>query len=86
MKEILKLSAMALTLSLMLASCTSETDASRALTAQGFTNVEVTGYDFFACSKDDFYHTGFTAKNTQGTKVTGTVCSGLLFKSATIRY
>ena len=66
--------------------CTSKEDAEKALKNQGFTNVNVTGYSFFACSKDDFYHTGFTAVNPQGNTVEGTVCSGLLFKGSTIRW
>lgn len=70
----------------MLVGCTSKSDAMRALSAQGFTDVRFTGYSFFACSKDDFFHTGFVAKNTQGLEVNGTVCSGLLFKGSTIRF
>lgn len=71
---------------LTMSGCTSKNDAERALTAQGFTNIEMTGYDFFSCGKDDFYHTGFKATNVKGQTVTGTVCSGLLIKNATIRY
>jgi hypothetical protein len=71
---------------LILTGCTSQQDAERALNAQGFTNVKITGYNMFDCSEDDFYHTGFTAKNAQGNLVSGTVCSGMVFKSATIRY
>jgi hypothetical protein len=66
--------------------CTSPADAERALKSEGMTNIKVTGYNFFACSKDDFYHTGFTATNFLGNNVEGTVCSGLLFKGSTIRY
>jgi hypothetical protein len=66
--------------------CTSRVDAEKALTSEGMTNIKVTGYDFFACSKDDFYHTGFTAVNVLGKSVEGTVCSGLFFKGSTIRY
>jgi hypothetical protein len=66
--------------------CTNRKDAERALTAQGFKNITYTGYDFFGCSEDDFYHTGFKAKNTEGIPVSGTVCSGLFFKNATIRF
>ena len=66
--------------------CTNKTDAKRALKAQGFKNVQITGCNFFACGKDDFYRTGFTAVNQQGSKVSGTVCSGLLFKNATVRF
>ena len=70
----------------LLTGCTNRDDADRALQAQGFTNIQETGYDFMACSEDDFYHTGFTATNSNGKRVSGTVCSGVLFKSATIRY
>ncbi len=66
--------------------CTSKPDAVRALTAQGFTDISITGHKFFACGEDDFYSTGFVARNSQGKQVNGVVCSGLLFKSATIRF
>lgn len=71
---------------LLLAGCTSETDARRALEAEGFKDIKVTGYDWFACAKDDTFHTGFTATNREGKHVSGVVCSGLLFKGATVRY
>lgn len=71
---------------LVLAACTSENDAERALRAEGFTDIQYTGYSWFACSKDDFYHSGFRAKNREGKTVEGVVCSGLVFKNATIRY
>lgn len=70
----------------LLGGCTSQTDATRALQAEGYTDIRITGYDWFACSKDDTFHTGFSAKNRDGREVRGVVCSGLLFKSATIRY
>ena len=65
--------------------CTSPQDADRALSAQGFSDITYTGYDFMACSEDDIYHTGFRAKNPQGRYVSGTVCSGI-FKNATVRF
>lgn len=71
---------------LVFTGCTSKHDAEKALNAEGMTNIEVTGYNWFACSKDDFYHTGFKATNALGKPVEGTVCSGLLFKGSTIRY
>lgn len=71
---------------LLLCACTSETDARRALEAEGFKDIRVTGYDWFACAKDDTYHTGFVAKNREGREVRGVVCSGMIFKNATIRY
>ena len=71
---------------LVLVGCTNKEDAYRALNSQGFADIHITGYDFLACSKDDFYHTGFIATNAQGRKVRGTVCSGIFFKSATVRF
>ena len=61
--------------------------AEQALTAQGFTDIQTTGYAGpFACSKDDFYSTGFIATNPQGQRVKGVACSGFFFKSTTIRW
>lgn len=77
---------LALIVLLFLTGCTSKADAERALKAQGFNDIKITGYNLFACSEDDFYHTGFTARNQNGKYVSGTVCSGLLFKDATIRF
>lgn len=68
-----------------LSACTNRNDAEKALRAEGYTNIQITGYDFFACGKDDFYHTGFKAINREGKTVEGTVCSGILKKS-TVRY
>lgn len=81
MKKIMMLAAV-----FILAGCTSPQDAERALRAQGFTDITYTGYDYFACGKDDFYHTGFTAINAQGMYVEGTACSGFLFKNTTLRF
>lgn len=69
-----------------LTSCTNSSDAFKALDGMGFTNIEVTGYQPFACSQDDFYHTGFKATNPNGKIVTGTVCSGIFFKNSTVRF
>ena len=71
---------------LLLSACTSEKDANRALNAAGYTEIQVGGYDFWACGEDDFFHTKFTAKNPAGKNMKGTVCSGLFFKNATIRF
>lgn len=74
------------TLTCLLTGCTSESDATNALQSLGFSNVQMTGYHWFACSQDDWFHTGFTAQNIYGKYVSGTVCSGLLFKNATVRF
>lgn len=70
----------------LLMGCSNSNDANKALTAMGFTDIRTTGYKWFACSDDDWYHTGFTAKNPQGLQVSGTVCSGFFFKNSTVRF
>jgi hypothetical protein len=71
---------------LLLAACTDPSVARRVLESNGYTQIEITGYNMFDCSKDDFYHTGFRAKAPGGKVVSGTVCSGLFFKGNTIRF
>lgn len=75
-----------LCLLVMTSSCTSRSDADRALDALGFTDIEVTGYRMFSCGDDYFYHTGFHAMNPQHKKVSGTVCSGFLFKNSSVKF
>ena len=70
---------------LLLAGCTKPDEAKRVLTNEGYTNIEITGYNLFACSDEDTFKTGFRAKNRNGKIITGTVCSGVL-KGSTIRY
>lgn len=65
--------------------CTDSDHAQKVLKQQGFTNIKITGYDFFACGRDDIYHTGFVAITRDNTVVKGTVCKGI-FKSSTIRF
>jgi hypothetical protein len=71
---------------ILLSSCSNSNDANKALTAMGFTDIQTTGYKWFACSDDDWYHTGFTATNPQGMQVSGVVCSGFFFKNSTVRF
>lgn len=75
-----------LILLIVVSSCTNQSSTERILQAQGYTDIKMTGYSFFACSKDDFYHTGFIAKSPSGRTVEGTVCEGLFFKGSTIRF
>lgn len=70
----------------LLAGCTDETKAISVLEAEGYKDIQITGYNIWACSEDDFYHTGFTATSAVGKQVSGTVCSGLMFKGATVRF
>lgn len=62
----------------------------RVLEDEGYTNIQSTGYDAFACSDDDQLSSGFTAtrRMPDGTTraVSGTVCCGLFFKNCTIRH
>jgi len=69
-----------------LCSCTDQKEATRVLNQQGYKNIKFNGYDPFGCSKDDFYHTKFTAISPNGQKVKGTVCSSPLFKKSTVRW
>ncbi|QPI13834.1 hypothetical protein MYO4S_00078 [Serratia phage 4S] len=69
-----------------LTACTDADNATRLLEANGFDNIEITGYDWFGCSEDDFQHTGFKAQGPTGKEVKGTVCSGIWFKNSTIRF
>jgi hypothetical protein len=71
---------------LLLAGCTQADRSRELLEAQGYKDVQVTGYNFLACSEDDTYHTGFTAISPAGRQIKGTVCAGLFFKGATIRF
>lgn len=69
-----------------LAGCT-QPDKSRALLeANGYKSVEITGYNFFSCSEDDTFSTGFKAVGPTGQPVEGAVCAGWFFKGATIRF
>lgn len=69
-----------------LLACTDEFSTREALRKAGFTEIQTTGYDWLACSKDDTFHTGFRAKNPQGTLVDGVVCCGFILKACTIRF
>lgn len=69
---------------LMLAGCTDADGARKALNGAGYTDIQVGGYDVFACGQDDQYSTEFKAKGPTGKPVQGVVCSGV-FKGSTIR-
>jgi len=64
--------------------CTSPERATQTLLAQGYTQVETTGYAYFDCGRDDIFATGFEATAPSGQRVEGAVCSGL-FKGNTVR-
>lgn len=66
--------------------CVDSEGTQHALVQQGYTNVAPKGHGWFACGEGDFYSTRFSAINPSGNNVSGVVCSGLLFKAATIRF
>ena len=68
-----------------LGACTAQDKSMSVLKSQGYTDVQMTGYSFFSCDKNDTYSDGFTAKSPNGSKVQGAVCSGV-FKGYTIRF
>jgi len=74
-------------ITLLLTGCFTDSEgATKALDDMGFTDIKTGGYNYFACSQDDWYHTSFTAKNQNGKLVKGTVCAGFLFKNSTVRF
>lgn len=71
---------------LLLASCgVNPTTATRALEAQGLTNVQIEGYSWLGCGKEDTFASNFSATGVNGAAVTGSVCQGF-FKGTTVRY
>ena len=72
-------------LSILLLGCSAPDTATKALKGAGYSQIKITGWSPFSCSKDDTFSTGFEAKGPTGVSVTGAVCSGLIFKNATIR-
>lgn len=69
----------------LIAACTDDAGAYRALDSSGFTDIRLTGYAWYGCSNSDTFNTGFVAKNTNGKTVSGVVCCGAL-KSCTVRF
>jgi hypothetical protein len=80
--------AVGLTLALAVStvSCSDPDTARRVLDENGYTDVEIGGYDAFGCAKDDDYTTTFAATSPGGRRVHGVVCSSLWSKGATIRF
>lgn len=71
-----------------IASSATRTDPAKqvaAVEAYGFTNVEMKGWAWFACSEDDDLKYAFTARDARGRPVQGALCSGWFLKGATVR-
>ncbi len=81
----LKLFLTLLTLSVVLSSCTDPESTVSLLMKQGYSDIRISGYDFFGCGKGDVFATGFTAQTANGSQVQGVVCSGFM-KGSTIRF
>jgi hypothetical protein len=64
---------------------TDKEGAERVLEESGYSGVTITGYRWFTCDRNDYFHTGFVATGPSGKVVTGTVCKGMFFKSSTVR-
>lgn len=84
MRKIILLVAVAV--AIMLSGCVTETKTLKTLDNGGFEEAEITGWKPFSCGQDDWFKTGFKAKNANGKEITGTVCCGLIFKDCTIRF
>jgi len=65
--------------------CTSDCDARKTLQAQGYSNIEITGYAPMSCSDDDTTCTGFKAVGPTGVHVEGAVGCGVACKGCTVR-
>lgn len=59
--------------SLAVTACSDEEAARKAVLDAGYTNVEITGYSPFSCSKGDDTCTGFRATGPSGRPVEGAV-------------
>ncbi len=72
-----KLLLSSLTVVFLLTGCVDKDKAQRILQKEGYTNIQLTGYDWFGCSRDDTFRTGFTAIK-DGKNYEGTVCNGFI--------
>lgn len=75
-----------LSVSVIASGCSDNAGAKRLLENQGYTNVKTDGHSWFGCAKDDEVATSFTATNSAGKQVSGSVCRGFWAKSSTIRF
>ena len=67
--------------------CTDEDAARSVLTDQGYTDIQIHGYDAFACAKGDSTCTEFSAVSPAGRRVRGVVGCGIgCGKSCTVRF
>lgn len=72
-------------LTVFISGCTDPVTTKRVLRQQGYSRIYITGFEFWGCSEDDVFHTGFEAISPSGTRVYGIVCNGYM-KAATVRF
>lgn len=77
--------ALVLSISALIGSMSNKDKIKIFLGNQGFSQIEMTGFEFFSCSRGDLFKDGFKAVNQQGHEVKGVVCQGI-FKGKTIRF
>ncbi len=73
------------TMLLLLCACSSPDESRRTLDNAGYTDIETTGWEPFACGEKDTFSTGFRATNPSGQRVSGVVCCGVI-KRCTVRF
>jgi hypothetical protein len=69
---------------LILSACTKQEDVEKYAKKEQWDSYEIHGYCWFGCADKDFWATSFTARKG-GIEFEGCVCSGLFFKSTTLR-
>uniref|UniRef100_A0AB39CCT2 Lipoprotein n=1 Tax=Pseudomonas phage RVTF4 TaxID=3236931 RepID=A0AB39CCT2_9VIRU len=70
---------------IVLTGCSDGPATLKAVEGAGYKDVQITGWAPFSCSEDDRVRTGFKATDQRGNRISGTYCSGLIFKGGTIR-
>jgi hypothetical protein len=71
---------------LMLMGCSDPKEANRVLDNSGYTEIQIHGWSYWGCGKDDAFTTRFSAKNPNGKVVSGYVCSSWFSKGSTVRF
>jgi hypothetical protein len=84
-KKVTKIAAVCV-VALTLSACSDASGAHRVLVNAGYHDIQITGFKFIGCGKDDNFTTGFSAvhPNNPNVRIEGVVCSGIL-KGAVIR-
>lgn len=57
--------------------CSNKDGAKAALEKMEYTDIQMRGYSWLGCARDDVFKTKFSARNKDGRFVYGTACKGL---------